>query len=37
MIDRVDNKDVEKIFNRYFDEDGEKYVKVEPIMKFIKK
>ena len=29
--------DVEKIFNRYFDEDGEKYVKVEPIMKFIKK
>ena len=29
--------DVEKIFNRYFDEDGGKYVKVEPIMKFIKK
>jgi len=29
--------DVEKIYNRYYDEDGEKYVKVEPIMKFIKK
>jgi len=29
--------DVQKIYNRYFDEDGEKYVKVEPIMKFIKK
>jgi hypothetical protein len=29
--------DVKKIYNRYFDEDGGKYVKVESIMKFIKK
>ena len=29
--------DVEKIYNRYYDEEREKYVKVEPIMKFIKK
>jgi uncharacterized protein YqgQ len=29
--------DIEKIFNRYYDEDRKKYVKVEPIMKFIKK
>ena len=29
--------DTEKIYNRYYDEDREKYVKVEPILKFIKK
>jgi len=29
--------DVEKIYNRYYDEEREKYVKVEPILKFIKK
>jgi len=29
--------DTEKIYNRYYDENGGKYVKVEPIMKFIKK
>ena len=29
--------DTEKIYNRYYDEEREKYVKVEPIMKFIKK
>jgi hypothetical protein len=28
--------DTEKIYNRYYDEDREKYVKVEPILKFIK-
>ena len=28
--------EVEKIYNRYYDEEREKYVKVEPIMKFIK-
>jgi len=28
--------DVEKIYNRYYDEEREKYVKVEPILKFIK-
>ena len=26
----------EKIYNRYYDEDREKYVKVEPILKFVK-
>lgn len=29
--------DTEKIYNRYYDEEREKYVKVEPILKFIKK
>jgi hypothetical protein len=29
--------DTEKIYNRFYDEDREKYVKVEPILKFIKK
>lgn len=29
--------DTEKIYNRYYDEDREKYVKVEPILKFIKR
>ena len=29
--------DTEKIYNRYYDEDRGKYVKVEPILKFIKK
>ena len=28
--------DVTKIYNRYYDEEREKYVKVEPILKFIK-
>jgi len=28
--------DTEKIYNRYYDKDREKYVKVEPILKFIK-
>ena len=28
--------DTEKIYNRYYDEDREKYVKVEPILKFVK-
>ena len=28
--------DVEKIYNRYYDEEREKYVKVEPILKYIK-
>ena len=28
--------DIEKIYNRYCDEDREKYVKVEPILKFVK-
>ena len=28
--------DTEKIFNRYYDEEREKYVKVEPILKFVK-
>ena len=27
---------IEKIYNRYYDEDGGKYVKVEPILKFVK-
>ncbi|MDB4673889.1 site-specific DNA-methyltransferase [Flavobacteriaceae bacterium] len=29
--------DTQKIYNRYYDEDRIKYVKVEPIMKFLKK
>lgn len=28
--------DTEKIYNRYYDEDKKKYVKVEPILKFVK-
>jgi hypothetical protein len=28
--------DAEKIYNRYYDEEREKYVKVEPILKFVK-
>ena len=28
--------DTERIYNRYYDEDRKKYVKVEPILKFVK-
>ena len=28
--------DIEKIYNRYYDEERENFVKVEPILKFIK-
>ncbi|MDC0960265.1 DNA methyltransferase [Flavobacteriaceae bacterium] len=36
-LQRILGLDTEKIYNRYYDENGGKYVKVEPIMKFIKK
>lgn len=29
--------ETEKIYNRYYDKEREKYVKVEPILKFLKR
>jgi len=36
-LQRILGLDTEKIYNRYYDEERENFVKVEPILKFIKK
>ena len=35
-LQRILGLDTEKIYNRYYDEERENFVKVEPILKFIK-